>query len=205
MARNVGPKHTLCRRVGERLCTTDKCPVVRRPYPPGVHGPKKKRRQLSTYGSQFREKQKAKVIYGLLERQFRGVFEEAKRRAGNTSLALVQLLELRLDNVVHRLGLASTRSQARQLVSHGHLMVNGRRVTIPSYRVKPGDAITVHESSKSLKHFSEKIATALPKHAPPGWLALDAATMTGKVLAPPGQDEVQQNFDPTMIVEFYSR
>lgn len=205
MARNLGPKHTLCRRVGERLCNSDKCPVIRRPYPPGAHGNKRLRRQLSGYGLQFREKQKAKVIYGLLERQFRRTFEEAKRRPGNTAQALVELLEARLDNVVFRLGLAKNRAQARQLVSHGHITVNGKRVTIPSYRVRPGQLVAAHEKSRALKHFAEFIVPALEKQEVPGWLAVDPKELSGKVLSVPAADEARQNFDPTLVVEFYSR
>ena len=205
MARKLGPKHRLCRRVGERLCSSDKCPVVRRPYPPGAHGPKKSRRQLSTYGVQFREKQKAKVIYGLLEKQFRRTYEEAKRKTGNTSEALITLLELRLDNVVFRLGFAKTRDQARQLVSHGHLLVNGRRVTVPSYRVRPNDIVATAEGNKVSKYWSETVARNLEKYETPSWLLLDAAALSAKILSVPPTAEIKQNFDPTLVVEFYSR
>lgn len=196
----------MCRRVGERLCTSDKCPVVRRPYPPGAHGTKKQRRKLSTYGVQFREKQKAKIIYGLLERQFRNTYELAKRRAGNTATAFVELLESRLDNVVFRLGFAKTRDQARQLVSHGHITVSGKRVTIPSYRVRAGEVIGIYPTSAARKYFTnDAFVAAMAKYSPPSWLTLDATARTGRVLGRPELDEAKQNFDPKLIVEFYSR
>lgn len=205
MARNLGPKHALCRRLGERICSSDKCPSVRRPYPKGAHGPEKSRRQPSGYGVQFLEKQKAKSIYGILERQFRGTYEEAKRRTGNTAEALVELLESRLDNVVFRLGFAKTRDQARQLVSHGHIFVNGKPVTVPSYRVRPGVEVSIAPRARLFKHVVEHIAPLLAKHTPPSWLLLDAASLSGKMLERPSADEARAHFDPTRIVEFYSR
>lgn len=178
--------------------------MVRRPYPPGAHGPKKIRRKLTAFGTQFREKQKAKIVYGLLERQFRSTFDESKRRKGNTADALIELLESRLDNVVFRLGFAKTRDQARQLVNHGHIDVNGARVTIPSYRVKTGQSVSARSGAKA-KYWSESFRAGLQKYAPPGWLTLDAATLSGKVVDTPTRVEGEQTFDPTLVVEFYSR
>lgn len=205
MARKLGPKHTLCRRVGERLCNTDKCPVTKRPYPPGAHGNKKMRRQLSTYSQQFREKQKAKVIYGLMERQFRSTYEQAKRRQGNTGEVLIELLERRLDNVVFRLGFAKTRAQARQIVSHGLIAVGGKQVTIPSYRIRPGEVISFSTSGQKSKYLTDAQRVAITKYQAPSWLELKPEELSGRVLGMPVRDESMQNFDPTLVVEFYSR
>ncbi|OGL72301.1 30S ribosomal protein S4 [Candidatus Uhrbacteria bacterium RIFCSPHIGHO2_12_FULL_57_11] len=204
MARRLGPKHKLCRRVGERLCASDKCPAVRRPYAPGAHGPSQGRLRLTTYGTQLREKQKAKTVYGILERQFRRYFEDAKRKKGDTAEFLIRLLEMRLDNVIFRLGLAKTRDQARQLVSHGHITVDGKRVNIPSFQVRVGQAVAVSDKSKSSPYFAA-VLPGLAKREPPSWLSIDPAAGAGKILSNPSGEELKQNFDTNMIIEFYSR
>jgi len=159
---------------------------------------------LSGYAIQLREKQKAKLIYGLLERQFRKYFEEAFGQKGNTGELLIQILERRLDNAVYRLGLATTRAQARQLVSHGHMTVNGRVVDIPSFRVKAGDVIAPRSQSVAKTYFTLAQKT-LENHTPPAWVDLEKSTMTGKVLALPTRQDVELNLNPQLIVEFYSR
>lgn len=195
----------LSRRYGVALFGTVKEAKVlgRRGYPPGQHGQTTNRR-LSGYGLQLREKQKAKLIYGVLERQFRKYFEEVRAQRGDTGELLVQNLERRLDNVVYRLGLASTRAQARQLVNHGHLHVNGTLVNIPSYRVGLGNVISIRPQSRAKKYF-EPLAKSLETHTPPGWLELDKATLQGKVLSLPTKDDTDRSVDLQLIVEFYSR
>ena len=177
--------------------------LARRPYAPGVHGPSGGGRQTD-YGKQLREKQKARRIYGLNERQFRNLFKEAVSKRGNSGETLIQLLETRLDNVVYRAGFAKTRAQARQAVSHAHFNVNGKKVNVPSYRVRPGEVISLREHKRT-KGLWKGIDEALKKKEAPGWLALDAGDMAVKVAAVPTGAELQQPFDPKMIVEFYSR
>lgn len=193
------------RRYGQPLYFTAKEAKIlqRRGYPPGQHGLSAGSR-LSGYGIQLREKQKAKLIYGLLERQFRKYFEEAFGQKGNTGELLIVSLERRLDNVVYRLGLATTRAQARQLVTHGHITVNGRLTNIPSFRVKAGDVIAPRSQSASKTYFSA-IQKTLENHNPPAWLELSKSDLTGKVLALPTRQDVELNIDPQLIVEFYSR
>lgn len=190
---------------GER-CYTPKCAFERRPYPPGMHGPEARfRRRQSDYALRLREKQKVKRIYGLLERQFRRYFEEAARRKGVTGATLLTLLETRLDNVVYRLGFADSRAQARQLVRHGHFEVNGRKVNIPSYRVKPGDIIKVRERSRKTTFFRQR-AEVLPEKQVPEWLELDPVNMAGRVLALPQRHHIMDvPINEQLIVEFYSR
>lgn len=202
MSRYLGSKHRLCRRVGERLCTTDKCPTVRRNYPPGAHGPTGKSR-LTSFGIQLREKQKAKWIYGLLERQFRGYFQKAKKIKGDTGQLLGEYLEMRLDNIVYRMGWAKTRRQARQIVKHGLIEVNGKKLDIPSYIAKPNDVIMVKKVAQDKAYF-KSILPNLEKHELPSWLN-SQAHLTGKVLNAPPEEELRQNFDAKLIVEFYSR
>lgn len=202
MSRYLGSKHRLCRRVGERLCTTDKCPTVRRNYPPGVHGPTGKSR-LTSFGIQLREKQKAKWIYGLLERQFRGYFQKAKKIKGDTGQLLGEYLEMRLDNIVYRIGWAKTRRQARQIVKHGLIEVNGKKLDIPSYIAKPNDVIMVKKAAQDKAYF-KSILSNLEKHELPSWLN-SQGQLTGKVLNAPPEEELRQNFDAKLIVEFYSR
>ena len=178
----------------------------RRNYPPGIHGPKqaRSRSRLSSYGEQLREKQKAKALYGILERQLRRYFELASKQKGNTGVIFVQELERRLDNVVFRLGFAKTRKQARQLVGHGFIQVNGKRVDIPSFRVSIGDEISI-KKNKVEKGIVKQIPEAMKASQMPSWISRDEKTLTGKVLTLPAQDDLDTIFDSTLIVEFYSR
>lgn len=180
--------------------------VRRRAYPPGVHGPKQAvgRSRLSSYGEQLKEKQKAKAIYGVLERQFANYFVKANRSGGNTAVHLVQYLELRLDNVVYRLGWAKTRRQARQMVGHGFVMINGERVDIPSFSVSIGDVVSI-KPSKLEKEIVKNIPEAMHHSTLPSWIARDEKAITGKITAIPEREDLKQDFDPTLIVEFYSR
>lgn len=203
MAKKLGPKHKLCRRCGEKLCTTEKCPVMRRNFPPGQHG-RTSRSKLTAYGEQLREKQKAKQIYGLLERQFGNYVAKATAAKGSSPEALMRLLESRLDNAVFRLGFAKTRAAARQLVNHRHILVNNKSVNKPSYQVKASDAISVSPKSQASSYF-KNLAPALEKVRTPGWLSLEPTAFTGKVLGSPLPQELQMNFDPKKILEFYSR
>jgi small subunit ribosomal protein S4 len=203
-----GPVCRLCRREGTKLflkgarCYSDKCSVDKRTFPPGQHG-QGRRQKISDYGHQLREKQKARRIYGVLERQFRGYFSQATRSKGVTGERLLQILELRLDNVVYRLGFADSRSQARQLVNHGHFAVNGRRVDIPSYLVREGDEITVREKSRSTAYF--KNLETLGERSIPEWLRLDAANLTGHVVRLPKREDIDIPVQEHLIVEKYSR
>ena len=203
MGRPLGPKHHMCRRIGERLCTSAKCPVMRRPYPPGVHRPKGYGRQTE-YGTQLREKQKVKYIYGIMERQFRRYYADATTREGNTSELFMQGLERRLDNVIYRLGFARSREEARQMVSHGWVRVNGRRVDIPSYAVKAGQAVALKADAKHSARWQQIQAAGRPADAP-SWLARSGEALEGKVLALPAPADFPQNVNMTLVVEFYSR
>lgn len=209
MARKQEPKCKQCRREGEKLylkgerCFTPKCAIVRRGFKPGQHGPTSRTRP-TPYGIQLREKQKAKNVYGVRERQFENYFFKATKQVGNTGNFLVQMLELRLDNIVYRLGLAKSRALARQLVSHGHVRVDGKKVNIASYQVKAGDIITLTSNILKSK-LLENDGPRVEKHTTPGWLHLEAKEMTGKVLSKPDGEDLKQNFDPRLIVEFYSR
>jgi small subunit ribosomal protein S4 len=212
MARYIGPVCKLCRREGEKLflkgtrCTT-KCPFDReRGYPPGDHGrtAQFRRRRPSDYSLQLREKQKARRIYGVMERQFRRYFREAARRPGMTGETLLSMLESRLDNIVYRLGLADSRAQARQLVQHGHFVVNGRRTNIPSYVLRPQDVIEVRAGSHKRTYFKER-AEQLDEGAVPGWLSLDAKAVAARVLRVPAREEIDTPLREQLIVEFYSR
>jgi small subunit ribosomal protein S4 len=176
--------------------------MERRPYPPGLHG--HGRKKVTEYGMQLREKQKAKRVYGVLERQFRNYFERAERQKGATGENLLRLLERRLDNVVFRLGLAGSRPEARQLVRHGHFAVNGRKVDIPSYQVRPGDEIAVREGSRDLPKF-KALAEALAHRTPPAWLEVDKENLRGRVLRLPQRDEIDVPVEEHLIVELYSR
>lgn len=209
MARNLDAKCRQCRRVGEKLflkgerCFSAKCAIVKRNYPPGVHGGKGRTRQTE-YGLQLQEKQKAMKEYRLLEKQFRLTFERAQQLTGNAGENFFKLLESRLDNTVYRLGLSASRDLARQLVTHGHVLVNGKKVTIPSYRLKTGDVVKIKESSRRKKVFSN-LGEKLKKATLPSWLDLNAAELSGKVLHLPKETDLPQNINPQMIVEFYSR
>ena len=208
MARYTGPVCRLCRRAGEKLflkgerCTTPKCSVEKRNYPPGQKTAR--RRKVSDRGVQLREKQKAKDIYGVLERQFWNHFEEAERRPGVTGHNLLQILEMRLDNVAYRLGFSDSRNQSRQLVRHGHIIVNGRRTNIPSFMVKAGDTITWHEISAKSPIY-EEMADKIKNRLIPAWLTLDMANMAGRVVHAPAREEIDTDISEQTIVEYYSR
>ncbi|MDP3043713.1 MAG: 30S ribosomal protein S4 [bacterium] len=209
MGRNLNPKCKQCRRTGEKLmlkgdrCSSPKCAMVKKNYPPGAHRVKGKPRRTE-YSLQLNEKQKAKKIYNLLEKQFKLTFDKAKKQKGDAGENLLKLLEKRLDNVVYRLGFASSRSQARHLVSYGHFTVNGKKVNIPSYQVKTGDIIKIKESSKKKKIFSV-LSEKLKKMEIQGWLNLDREELTAKVLHDPAKENFEMNINTPMIVEFYSR
>ncbi len=177
--------------------------LIRRPFAPGVHGPKGNKR-TTEYAKQLREKQKAKRIYGLNERQFRNLFDEAASKQGSTGETLVRLLELRLDNAVYRAGFAKTRAAARQFVSHAHLDINGKKVNIPSYRVRAGELISVRQNKQGKGNW-KGMAETLAKHEAPSWLSLNRGDMSVKVTGAPTEQELQQPFDVKLIVEFYSR
>jgi small subunit ribosomal protein S4 len=198
----------LCRREGDKLylkgdrCNTDKCAIERRKYPPGQHG--QRRRKLSDYALQLREKQKAKETYGVLERQFKRYFHMAERKNGVTGSNLLQLLECRLDNVVYRLGFASNRRQSRQLVLHGHFTVNDKRVNIPSYLVRSGDMIGMKEKSRKLSVIEENISK-IEHRGLPAWVEMDVSNLKGKVLNYPARDEIDVPVQEQLIVELYSK
>jgi small subunit ribosomal protein S4 len=202
MARYTGPKSRIARKFGEPIFGPDKN-LERKNYPPGQHGMNKKRKKTSEYGVQLREKQKAKYTYGMLERQFRNTFEKASRSKGVTGEVLLQLLEARLDNTVYRLGVAPTRSAARQLVSHRHITVNGKVVNIPSYSLKPGDIIGVREKSKSLETISDSLSTR--RYAKLPWLEWDDAQMAGKFMSIPVRTDIPEDIKEQLIVELYSK
>ena len=208
MGRYTGPVCRLCRQVGEKLflkgerCYTPKCAWERRRRPPGQNPPM--RRRYSDYGLRLREKQKAKYIYGLRERQFRRYVEKAQKQPGETGFHLLSLLERRLDNVVFRLGFAHSRRQARQIVRHGHITVNGRKVDIPSYTVKPGDVIGWKESSKDTALYRAMVE-APPTRPVPSWLEVDRNTMTGRVVNLPQPQDLDARLDTRLIIEFYAR
>lgn len=204
MARNLAPKHKASRRFGENVADTVKSPLARRNYPAGVHGPKKSFNKVSEYGKQLMEKQKAKAIYGLLEKQFALTFNKAKRMTGDVNNNLLILLETRLDNVIFRSGLAQTRRLARQLVTHGHFMVDGQKVNIPSYVVKPGQVIKVKEN-KLNKGYWKNISERIEKVEAAGWISLDAKNFTLTVNSRPNQGDLPKNIATNLIVDFYSR
>lgn len=201
MARYRGPKSKIARRFKEPIFGPDDA-VARKPYAPGQHGPNKRRAKLSEYGIQLNEKQKAKYTYGLLEKQFANVFNKAARKKGVTGEILLQLLESRLDNTIFRLGVAPTRSAARQLVSHKHIVVNGEVVNIPSYELKPGDIVGVREKSKSLEAIQDSLAGANKKFS---WLEWDSNSKSGKFLNHPTREEIPENIKEQLIVELYSK
>lgn len=198
----------MCRREGIKLflkgekCLTKKCPVERRPVPPGQHG--QRRRKQSEYGIQLREKQKARRIYGVLEDQFQRTLEEAQRRPGVTGTNLMQLLEFRLDNVVYRMGFATSRDEARQIVNHGHFAVNGRKTDIPSYRCRPGDRIAVMENSRGKEYF-KSVSDLIRSRSVPVWLSLDPEKLQGSVLVTPERSDCDQLVNDQLVVEYYSR
>jgi small subunit ribosomal protein S4 len=211
MARYTGSVCKLCRREGQKLflkgqkCYTEKCPVERRAYPPGQHGPAQaRRRKQSDYAVQLREKQKVKRMYGLQEKQFRNLFEKASKRGGVTGENLLVSLETRLDNVVYRLGFASSRNQARQLVRHRHIEVNGQLVDIPSYHLREGDEVTVRSASKEL----DLVAASLGARTRPRlveWLTLDEKRRVARVVRAPTRDDIPMDVQEQLIVELYSK
>ena len=201
MARYIGPKTKIARKFGEPIFGEDKT-LQRRNYPPGQHG-QNKRRKTSEYGVQLREKQKAKYTYGVLEKQFRNLFERASAMKGITGEILLQLLESRLDNVVYRLGIAKTRAAARQLVLHKHVTVNGQVVNIPSFAVEPGMVIGVREKSKSLEIIADCLAGF--NHSKYPWLEWDESTKSGKLLHVPTREDIPENIKEQLIVELYSK
>ncbi|HEY3992213.1 MAG TPA: 30S ribosomal protein S4 [Ktedonobacteraceae bacterium] len=209
MARYTGPVCKLCRREGVKLflkgdkCMTDKCAIVRRNTRPGQHG-QSRPRKASGYASQLREKQKVRRTYGVLERQFSKHFVTAAKRPGRTSENLLQILEMRLDNLVYRLGFADSRAQARQLVCHGHFAVNGRKTDIPSFIAKPNDVISVRERSKGLEYFKVRLELLTTKGVP-AWLSLDIQGLTGRVMSLPSRTDLELPFDEQMVVEYYQR
>ena len=210
MARYTGPDCKLCRREGMKLflkgerCLTKKCAIERRPYPAGEAG-QARRRKPSEFAMQLREKQKVRRIYGVLENQFQRTFAEAERRPGMTGENLLQLLELRFDNVIYRMGFASSRDQARQLVTHGHLRVNGKKANIPSMKLHPGDEITIDEGSARNEYFQAGAAFGSQRAQPPQWLQVDPKAMTGRILATPQRSDVDALISEQLIVEHYSR
>ena len=209
MARYTGESCRVCRREGEKLflkgsrCYTDKCAITRRAYAPGQHG--QKRKKQSDYGMQLREKQKAKAFYGVLESQFRKYFEEASRSKEVTGLKLLQILESRLDNVVYRLGLATSRAQARQLVRHGHFTVNGVKVNIPSYLTKVNDVIKVKEASENDAIFKQIVEATENGRPVPTWLEADLGNKSGKIVGTPAREEIDLPVKEHLIVELYSK
>ena len=210
MARYTGPACRLCRRLGEKLmlkgerCTTQKCALERRKMPPGQQRLKRRRRKMSDRGLQLMEKQKARRSYGVLERQFRRHFAEAERSPGITGENLLRILEMRLDNVVYRLGFADSRRQARQIVCHRHITLNGRRTDIPSCAVKSGDVIAWREASTGTEYYKMVIERIQDKIVP-SWLSLDRENLRGQVLNPPERSDVDIRLDEKSIVEYYSR
>jgi small subunit ribosomal protein S4 len=213
MARYTGPVCKLCRREGEKLflkgarCLSPKCAIERRSYPPGQHGKDSqfRRGRGSDYSLQLREKQKARRVYGVLERQFRRYFREALRRPGLTGSNLLAILETRLDNVVYRMGWADSRNHARQLVQHGHVSVNGRRTNIPSYLVRPGDVVSVREGSRKRQYFKDLPYYMEDRPTSTEWLSVDAAAFQGTVVRAPERRDIDLPLNEQLIVEYYSR
>ena len=208
MARYIGALCRICRREGEKLflkgdrCYTEKCAVERRKYPPGQHG--QGYRKLSDYGIQLREKQKVRKMYGLLEKQFRRYFHDAESKKGITGEVLLQFLETRLDSMVYRMGFAPNRRRARQLIGHGHILVNDKKVNLPSYILRKGDSITIKESSRDMPEILDSIAQSEHRGLP-GWIEVDSANFVGKVLHIPSRDEIQLPVQDQLIVELYSK
>ncbi len=201
MARYIGPKTKIARKFRDPIYGPDKY-YEKKNYPPGMHGQSRRRPKASEYGTQLMEKQKAKYTYGILERQFKNTFLRAARKGGKTGEVLLQLIEARLDNVVYRLGIAPTRSGARQLISHRHITVNGKVVNIPSFEVHPGDIITVRERSRSLEAILNSVASRSNQYP---WLEWDVNTLTGKFMSYPERDQIPENIKEQLIVELYSK
>ena len=208
MGRYTGPLCRLCRREGDKLffkgdrCYTEKCAVERRKYPPGQHG--QSRGKLSDYGVQLREKQKVRRIYGIIENQFRLYFKKASAMKGITGEVLLQLLERRLDNVIFRMGFADNRREARQLLRHGHFLVNGKKVDVPSYLLRPGDFVEVRESSRGFQSILDSLSVA-EQRGFPGWVEVEAQNFKGNFVRVPLREEIQLPVQEQLIVEFYSK
>ena len=208
MARYTAAVCRLCRREGAKLflkgsrCYTKKCAFERRPTPPGQHGVR--RRKVGEFGMQLREKQKVRRVYSVMERQFKNYFDAAEARPGVTGENLLRLLELRLDNAVYRMGFATSRAAARQLVAHGHFAVNGRPTNVPSFQLKSGDRVEVRESHREREPFKVAKET-LRSHQPPEWLSIDAAKLSGSVLDQPRRDQMPLDLNEQLVVEYYSR
>ena len=201
MGKYIGPKTKIARKFGEPIFGADKA-FEKKNYPPGMHGQMRKRKKVSEYGTQLTEKQKAKAIYGILEKQFSVTYNRAARMGGITGENLLKLLECRLDNVVYRLGIAPTRAAARQLVSHRHITVNGAVVNIPSYSLRLGDVVGVREKSKSLEVINEALSGGRSRYS---WLEWDASSMSGKFLQRPDREDIPENIKEQLIVELYSK
>ncbi len=201
MARYIGPKTKIARKFREPIFGFDKT-LDKKNYRPGQHGQSKRRAKQSECGIQLNEKQKAKYTYGILERQFRNIFDKASRKGGITGVVLLQLIESRLDNVVYRFGIAKTRDQARQLVSHRHILVNGELVNIPSYMLKPGDVVSVRERSKSLQIVTDSLEGTVNRYS---WLDFDRSQMSGKFMNYPERSDIPENINEQLIVELYSK
>ena len=211
MANTIDAKCRKCRRAGEKLflkgdrCNGAKCGIVRKSYAPGVHGKKPTRGNKSEFGAQLAVKQKIKRIYGVMERQFRKHFEEVKGKKGITGDLLLRRLELRLDNVVYRMGLASSRSQARQIVNHGLIAVNGKKLDIPSYEVRVGETISINTTKKEKQYFKNLEQSLKNKKDFPGWISFDAGKLEGKIIGEPKREEAGITLDAQVVVEYYSR
>ena len=209
MARNLDPKCRQCRREGEKLflkaekCFTEKCAIEKRNYPPGQHGQRRASR-LSDYGVQLREKQKLRRMYGVLEKQFRSYYAEADRKKGITGENLLQLLESRLDNVAYKMGLGGSRTEARQVVKHNSILVNGKRVNIPSYQVQPGDSISVADKSKDQLRIKSALE-AVDERGLPEWLEVDVKKLTGIFKNRPERDDLPSTINESLVVELYSK
>lgn len=209
MARNLDPKCRQCRREGEKLflkgekCFTDKCAIEKRNFPPGQHGQRRNQR-LSDYGVQLREKQKVRRIYGVLEAQFRSYYAEADRKKGITGENLLQLLECRLDNVAYRMGFGASRTEARQIVRHNSILVNGKRVNIPSYQVRPGDEVQVADASRNQLRIKGALEAA-EQRGFPEWISVDVKAFKGTFKAKPQRDELPSTINESLVVELYSK
>ena len=201
MGKYIGPKTKIARKFGEPIFGADKA-FEKKNYPPGMHGQNRKRKKVSEYGTQLTEKQKAKAIYGILEKQFSVTYKRAVSMGGITGENLLKLLECRLDNVVYRLGIAPTRAAARQLVSHRHITVNGAVVNIPSYSLRLGDVVGVREKSKSLEVITEALSGGRSRYS---WLEWDSSSMSGKFLQRPDREDIPENIKEQLIVELYSK
>lgn len=204
MGRIIGPTCKMCRREGEKLCNHAKCALTRRKSAPGASASQKSRKRVTEYGYQLRAKQKAKRIYGIMERQFKKIFKNALKGKGNTRENLLRMLELRLDNAVFRLGFAPSRPAARQMVGHGHILVNGKKMTIPSFQLSIGDTVTLKENKRSSLRYVD-LGKQLLQTETLQWLSLQPKEFSGKIIADPSETNMNHSLDLQLIVEFYSR